>query len=303
MEPRSNHLPKQIFRTPLNLGAMMTEFTGRTIEEAIETGLTSLNLNRDEVEIEILEEGRTGVFGVGSRPATVRIAARDSASPHHTPAVEDTTEATVSSDQRPDSSQRLVTSAMVEESTQKVEPDSLKEEAEPVVEIELSPDEKAEMTEEDEVLSISQDFLQNTLNLMGLKTHVETAVIAPDDDNRDLTYLLNIEGEDLGILIGRRGETLEALQYLVRLVVNRHLHNWPRIEVDVEHYKERRAQSLQRLAVTMADKAVRDNHTVVLEAMPARERRLVHIALRNRDDVYTESVGDGDNRKVSIIPS
>ena len=281
----------------------MTEFTGRTSEEAIETGLTSLNLNRAEVEIEIMEEGRTGVFGVGSRPATVRITAHDSASTHHTPVVEDTEEAAVSSDQKPDSNQKPVASAVVEEQPQKVEPDTLKEEAEAVVEAELSPDEKAEMTEEDEVLSIAQDFLQNTLNLMGLKTHVEATVIEADGDNRDLTYLLNIEGEDLGILIGRRGETLEALQYLVRLVVNRHMHNWPRIEVDVEHYKERRAHSLQRLAATLADQAVRDNHKIVMEAMNARERRLVHIALRDRDDVYTESTGERDNRKVNIIPS
>ena len=278
----------------------MTEFTGRTIEEAIETGLTSLNLNRAEVEVEILEEGRTGVFGVGSRPATVRITAHDSAS---APVVDDAEDAAVSSEQRPDDNQKPVASAVVEEQPQKVEPDTLKEEAEVIVEAELLPDEKVEMTEEGEVLSISQDFLQNTLNLMGLKTQVEATVIEADDDNRDITYLLNIEGEDLESLIGRRGETLEALQYLVRLVVNRHMHNWPRIEVDVEHYKERRAKNLQRLAVTLADQAVRDNHTVVMEAMPARERRLVHIALRNRDDVYTESTGDRDSRKVNIIPS
>ncbi len=275
----------------------MTEFTGRTIEEAIETGLTSLNLNRDEVEIEILEEGRIGVFGVGSRPATVHITAHDPASQHHILGVEDTEEASVSSEQKPDDNQKPVASTLVEEPTQKVEPDTLKEK------VELSQDEKTELTEEDRVLSISQDFLQNTLNLMGLKTQVEATVIKADDDNRDLTYLLNIEGEDLENLIGRRGETLDALQYLVRLVVNRHMHNWPRIEVDVEHYKERRAKNLQRLAVTLADQAVCDNHTIVMEAMPARERRLVHIALRNREDVYTESTGDSDNRKVNIIPS
>ena len=281
----------------------MTEFTGRTIEEAIEIGLASLNLNRDEAEIEIQEEGRTGVFGVGSRPATVRITPRDSTSAHTAPVVEDTENGSISSDQQPDSKQSPVTSVAVEEQPQRVTPGITKEETETIAEIDLPLDEKTELTEEEEVLSISLDFLQNMLDLMGLKTQVETAIIEPDENNSELTYLLNIEGEDLGILIGRRGETLEAIQYLVRLVVNRYLHNWPRIEVDVEHYKERRVQSLQRLAVTMADKAIRDNHTVVLEAMPARERRLVHIALRNRDDVYTESVGEDDNRKVSIIPA
>ena len=285
----------------------MTEFTGRTIEEAIETGLTSLNLNRDEVEIEILEEGRTGVFGVGSRPATVRITPHGAESAHHTPVVQDMETETIAAAhdtaQTSDSGQTLVASTEVEEQAQKVEPDTMEEKVEIAETVELPSEEAVEITEEDEVLSISQDFLQNMLNLMGLKTQVETAIIEADENNRERTYSLNIEGEDLGILIGRRGETLDAIQYLVRLVVNRDLHNWPRIEVDVEHYKERRTLSLERLAITMADKAVRENHTVVLEAMPARERRLVHIALRNRDDVYTESVGEDDSRKVSIIPA
>ncbi len=283
----------------------MTEFTGRTIEEAIETGLTSLNLKRDEVEIEILEEGRTGVFGVGSRPATVLITPHNAESAHHSPVVPDTeTVATAhASTQASDSGQTIVASTEIEEQAQKVESDTMEEKVEITEKVDLPSEEAAEMTEKDEVLSISQDFLQNMLNLMGLKTQVETAIIEADENNRERTYSLNIEGEDLGILIGRRGETLDAIQYLVRLVVNRDLHNWPRIEVDVEHYKERRTLSLERLAVTMADKAVRDNHTVVLEAMPARERRLVHIALRNRDDVYTESVGEDDSRKVSIIPA
>lgn len=285
----------------------MIEFVGRTVEEAIETGLTTLNLNRDQVEIEILEEGRTGVFGVGSRPATVRITARDSAPAPQTQTVEVAEMETVFADQSSgetlDSDLGAVVSTEIGEQGQKVEPDSTEEAAETVEEAEPPVSEPVVLTEEEEVLSISQDFLQNMLNLMGLKTRVEASAVEPDENNREQTFLLNIEGEDLGILIGRRGETLDAIQYLVRLVVNRYLHNWPRIEVDVEHYKARRTISLQRLANTMADKAVRENRTVVLEAMPARERRLVHIALRNRDDVYTESVGEDENRKVSIIPS
>ncbi|HEY52014.1 MAG TPA: protein jag [Caldilineae bacterium] len=285
----------------------MTEFVGRTVEEAIETGLATLNLNRDQAEIEILEEGRTGVFGVGSRPATVRITARGSAPAPPTSAEEDAEMETTSTDQisgqEPDSDHGVVASTEVGEQGQKRESATLAEESELTMEAELTPLEPVELTEEEEVLSIAQDFLQNMLNLMGLKTQVEASVVEPDENNREQVFLLNIEGEDLGILIGRRGETLDSIQYLVRLVVNRYLHNWPRIEVDVEHYKERRTLSLQRLANTMADKAVREKRTVVLEAMPARERRLVHIALRNRDDVYTESVGEDENRKVSIIPS
>jgi len=289
----------------------MNEFTGRTVEEAIETGLITLNLSRNEVEIEILEEGRTGVFGVGSRLATVRITLLDSDSTPQTPAVEEMIEIADSSDSvitpvttpEAESEPTPISETVAEMQTLDEDTDIVENKIDSVVETDLPIEAGVEMTEEDEVIAISQDFLQNMLDLMGLKTQVESTVVEPDSDNREPTYYFNIEGEDLSSLIGRRGETLEAIQYLVRLVVNRYMHNWPRIEVDVEHYKERRVLSLERLANTMADKAVRENRTVIMEAMPPRERRLVHIAIRNRDDVYTESVGEGENRKVSIIPS
>ena len=95
---------------------------------------------------------------------------------------------------------------------------------------------------------------------------------------------------------------MDAIQYLARLVVNQHTHRWPHIEVDVEHYKQRRERSLMRLAESMADRAASERRTVVLEAMPARERRIVHMALRGRDDVVTKSIGEGENRKVTIAP-
>ncbi|RME82296.1 MAG: KH domain-containing protein [Caldilineae bacterium] len=160
----------------------------------------------------------------------------------------------------------------------------------------------ASLEEVDEVIQLCVDFLQELLRHMGLKTRVRTRVEVTDPDEAPL-YLLNIEGEDLSILIGRRGETLDAVQHLVRLYVNRHTHAWPRIEVDVENYKQRRARTLERLAINMADRAVREGRTVVLEAMPARERRLIHLALRDRDDVTTQSIGEGENRKVTIIPT
>jgi len=290
----------------------MTEFTGRTVEEATETGLIALNLSRNEVEIEILEEGRTGVFGVGSRLATVRITLLDPDSTPQTPAVEEVIEivadssgsvSTSVSTPETESEPMPISETVAEMQTLDEDTDSVENKIDSVVETDLPVEAGVEMTEEDEIIAISQDFLQNMLDLMGLKTQVESTVVEPDSDSREPTYYFNIEGEDLSSLIGRRGETLEAIQYLVRLVVNRYMHNWPRIEVDVEHYKERRVLSLGRLANALADKAVRENRTVIMEAMSARERRLVHIAIRNRDDVYTESVGEGEGRKVSIIPS
>lgn len=307
----------------------MTVFTGRTVAEAIEVGLETLNVSRDDVDIEILEEGRGGVFGLGHKPAAVRISPRgqeippaeENAVPADEGIVEPLSTEIVEETRAPVEQAEVI---MTEE-----EPQAQVEEVEitPVEEEPQAPGEGPEIVaveeespdvetlepkavedlavpdqEADQVIALCQDFLQNVLDLMGLKTEVEATVVPPDSSGREPTYLLNIEGADLGILIGRRGETLEAIQYLVRLTVNRHTHSWPRIEVDVEHYKERRESSLQRLAEAMADRAVRDGRTITLEAMPARERRLIHLALKDRNDVYTESVGEGDNRKVTIVP-
>ena len=295
----------------------MTVFTGRTVTEAIEIGLETLNVSRDDVDIEILEEGRGGVFGLGHKPASVRISLRGQADalpeePDGVPTVEETIAPEVEAlseeavevppaaqpveappvEAEPPAPVEEAEVVAVEEISQETEPERLEQAEEPFVPLQ----------ETDEVIALCQDFLQNMLTLMGLKTEVEATIVPPDSPGREPTYLLNIEGEDLGILIGRRGETLEAIQYLVRLMVNRSTHNWPRIEVDVEHYKERRETSLQRLAETMAERAVRSGRTVTLEAMPARERRLIHLALKDRVDVYTESVGEGENRKVTIVP-
>jgi spoIIIJ-associated protein len=122
------------------------------------------------------------------------------------------------------------------------------------------------------------------------------------DAGQDPPLVLNIEGEDLGILIGRRAETLAALQYLTRLMVNHRSHRWVNLVVDVEGYKARREEQLVRLAERMAERAVSTGRVVTLEAMPPRERRIVHITLRNHPEVTTQSVGEGEQRKVTIIP-
>jgi spoIIIJ-associated protein len=114
--------------------------------------------------------------------------------------------------------------------------------------------------------------------------------------------VLNIEGEDLGILIGRRGETLAAIQYLLRLMVNHRMRRWVNLVVDVEGYKSRREEQLRSLALRMADRVAKSGRAVALEAMPPAERRIVHITLRDHPDVTTQSVGEGDHRKVTIIP-
>lgn len=118
----------------------------------------------------------------------------------------------------------------------------------------------------------------------------------------DKTMLINLEGPDLGILIGRRGETLDALQYLVNLSVNKNQETRKKIIIDIEGYRNRREKTLQRLAQKLADKARQRGRNVVLEPMSSQERRIIHTALQGRDDIYTFSEGEEPYRKIIISP-
>jgi spoIIIJ-associated protein len=124
-----------------------------------------------------------------------------------------------------------------------------------------------------------------------------------DDDEENPPWILDVTGPgDLNVLIGRRGETLASLQYITRLITSRELQRRANIIVDVDGYKFRRTSKLHDLARRMAEQAIGESRVVTLEPMPPYERRIVHLALRGREDVYTESVGEGSSRKVTIIP-
>jgi spoIIIJ-associated protein len=122
------------------------------------------------------------------------------------------------------------------------------------------------------------------------------------DEGEPPTMVLNLTGDDLGILIGRRGETLGALQYVLRLMVSHRLKHWTNVVVDVENYRVRRLHALESLARRVAEEVVRTGRSQAMEPMPADERRLVHIALRNHPKVTTQSVGEGERRKVTVVP-
>lgn len=139
------------------------------------------------------------------------------------------------------------------------------------------------------------EILTKLLELMGLEGDVVLERIGP-------SVILNIEGDDLGVLIGRRGLTLASLQFMVRLMIASRQSVWPALSVDVCGYKHRRHAALQDLAKKLADQATYRRRPVTLEPMPADERRVVHLALANHPDVYTESVGEDVERKVVIHP-
>ena len=157
--------------------------------------------------------------------------------------------------------------------------------------------------EEQDVSLPGVEILQNLIDKMGVRGRV---VVSSGEDLAEegevLPLVLDVTGKDLGILIGRRGETLQALQFLTRLMLSKRLSRWEPVVVDVESYRARRRRSLRRLALRMAERAASSQRLVVLEAMPPHERRIIHLALRDHREVTTESTGEGEHRQVTIVP-
>ncbi len=268
--------------------------SGKTVEDAINNGLAMLGVRRDQVDVEIITEGSRGVLGFGAEHARVRLAVKGSVAPRvaepPAPPSPARREGPRFRDRRPAREPKPAPEpGPVEEARPAEEPRAAVE----------TPIEPAEGTPE----AVGREVLGELLRLMGVRAAVETYVSEElAEEGQPAPVVLNITGEDLGILIGRRGETLRALQYLLRLMVSHRVKHWSNMVVDVESYLSRRRHALESLANRVADQAVRSGRTQALEPMPAYERRLVHIALRKHPRVTTQSVGEGERRKVTIIP-
>ncbi len=157
-----------------------------------------------------------------------------------------------------------------------------------------------EAVSDEELTTMAIELLGQLVNHMGFDAQINAAWHEADD-NGERYLLLDIHGNELSPLIGRRGETLASIQYLVRLMINQRIKRWKNVVVDVEQYKERRVNQLTQLAKRMADQVTESGRAVSLEPMPANERRIVHLALRDHASVYTQSSGEGDRRKVHIV--
>jgi spoIIIJ-associated protein len=155
---------------------------------------------------------------------------------------------------------------------------------------------------EDQLVTNSRATLQELLSKLRVRGRIATHWGEAADDEEEKPLILNIQGDDLGMLIGHKGETLSALQYITRVIAAKRLGQPVNVVVDVENYKGRREEQLRRLAKRLADQAVQQGRTLSLEPMPPNERRIIHIALRDREDVVTESTGEGRSRKVTIVP-
>ena len=304
-------------------------FTGKTVEDAVADGLRSLGLTQEQAEIEIISRGSRGLFGIGSEPAQVRItprvrksAAPATAQPAPAPQPASGFGLDASPDTAPDARSpaanlhRTTTSAVEEPAASPaVLPTFSRSPHQPAsprdAELAAEPEEHGAETgdgaagdeaDEAEMAALAVELLSETVRLMGFEADVVASWQEPDADNDERYLLLNLHGRDLGALIGRRGETLGNLQYLLRLMVNQRLHQWKNIVVDVEQYRQHRAEHLMQLALRSADQVAKTGRPLSLEPMPPNERRIIHLALRDNTNVYTESSGEGERRKIQILP-
>jgi spoIIIJ-associated protein len=255
--------------------AKSLEVRGRTVEEAINKGLEELGLKREQVDVELLTEGSRGLFGLGGSGALVRLTPHEEpeAGPPAAPAV----------------------AAAMPEPPEKggAAPASVQTAPSP----ELHPEPPHEPRKD--AAAIGKEALEKLLRGMGVRSEV-VAHAGPAGEGPE--FILDIVGADLGILIGRRGETLRDLEYITRLIVAQQVHHTVRFAVDVEGYRSRRERVLKELAKRMADRVRQNRQPITLEAMPPHERRIVHMTLREHPTVRTQSIGEGDHRRVMILP-
>lgn len=248
------------------------EIIAPTINEAIEKGLDELKLSREAVEIEILDEGSRGLFGLGSHQARVRLIVK-----------------------QPD--------------TQVIEPEGsaglseFTEDEEVDEELLVKPVRiPAANTKEEIPLHVAQETVSELLSKMRIQAQVVASYGEVDDVRGTRAILVDITGKDLSVLIGKRSETLNAFQYIARLIVSKELGENVTLVIDVEGYRTRRERQLRQLAHRMAEQAVKTGRKQTLEPMPPNERRIIHMELREDEHVTTESFGEEPHRKVTIIP-
>lgn len=265
------------------------EFRARSVDEAVLKGLRELGLSRDEVDVEVIRPGSRGLLGLLGEEAVVRVTLRSLAVTREAP---------------PEVREVKARSAVAEEHYVAPTPAPAAEmDFEEPAEAPLaatSPDLIPADAVED-VARMGAETLQSLLDHMGLSAQV-TRETPTEAGVEPTAVLLNITGDDLGVLIGRQGETLRDLQFVTCLMVSRHTQHWPNLVVDVEHYKSRRQKTLVDLAKRMADRVRTSGQPISLEPMPPHERRFVHLALRDDPDVFTESTGQDEKRKVVILP-
>ena len=272
------------------------DMTGKTEDEAIHRALEQLGLERDDVSVEILERAKSGFLGIGGSPATVRVSYDDGQpEPKPEPVKPEPKSAAPKAEKKPVYCAEVLQKEVRAREKQEREAKRGERRAEPKAE--KAPREPAVLGEEirDEKSEQIRTFLSGLLEHMDAKAEVKVYEV---EKNR---YKVILEGEKLGALIGRRGETLDAIQQLTNYSINRGGESKrARVQIDAENYREKREESLERLAQKVAGKVVKYRRNVTLEPMNAYERHVIHTALQDTQYITTFSIGTEPNRRVVV---
>ena len=272
------------------------DMTGKTEDEAIRRALEQLGLERDDVSVEILERAKSGFLGIGGSPATVRVSYDDGQpEPKPEPVKPEPKSAAPKAEKKPVYCAEVLQKEVRAREKQEREAKRGERRAEPKAE--KAPHEPAVLGEEvrDGKSEQIRTFLSGLLEHMDAKAEVKVYEV---EKNR---YKVILEGEKLGALIGRRGETLDAIQQLTNYSINRGGESKrARVQIDAENYREKREESLERLAQKVAGKVVKYRRNVTLEPMNAYERHVIHTALQDTQYITTFSIGTEPNRRVVV---
>jgi spoIIIJ-associated protein len=279
--------------------------SGKTVEDAIKNGLTMLGVRREQVDVEVISEGSRGVLGIGAEHARVKLVVAPPAAP---PPPAPSPAPVMESELKPEPVRQAPPPAMgaeVQKPGSEAPRRPSRRRNKPRPEARKAAPEGRESTSEalpSDTEEAAQQVLDELMHKMGIPAAIQVQSVPElSDEGEPPTMVLDLTGDDLGILIGRRGETLGALQYLLRLMVSHRVKHWTNVVVDVENYRVRRLHALESLANRVAEDVVRTGRAQAMEPMPADERRLVHIALRNHPKVTTQSVGEGERRRVTVV--
>ena len=252
------------------------EIIAPTVEEAIAQGLAQLGLSADAVSVEVLDAGNKGFFGLGRTQVRVRLTVN------------------------PPPGEMAAQPEAVQ--TAKPQGPQMEKQPEPSP-VQASPlgREAVSQPEHDALLDRTESVVSKMLHLLNLQAQVSAHYGSTERDGRHNIHV-DIRGNDLSILIGRRSETLSAFQYIASLIVGKEEQQFVQLTVDVEGYRDRREKQLIQMAKRVADQVAKSGRRQTLEPMPSAERRIIHIALRDHPDVRTESTGEEPYRKVTILP-
>jgi spoIIIJ-associated protein len=279
------------------------EAEGRTTGEATEKALAELGLRREDVDVEVLSEGRPRLLGFRGEPARVRVTPRPAPPRVVTPPVQQP-QAGEEDDLDSDEDEYEEEGEEEEESDEDDDYEDEEEVPAPLRRVAVAAGDTQPLALGTSDVAAAVTVLENLLQLMGVEADVTPRTPETAGDGVGMIEaVLDVEGDDLGILIGRRGQTLASLQYVLNLIVSKQIDRRVAFGVDVDSYRRRREEALVGLAKRMAARVRGTGRSVTLEPMPPNERRIVHLALAEDPAVMTVSIGEGEARKVAITPT